>query len=102
MIVLRLGGCEIPMDLCNKWRTRNWGAPRPPDCPLLEIPPHGRLIDADVLTDAMERTDWYHQAENGEMAHGANSSEHQAWYREQDVYTTISNAPTIIPSEEGE
>lgn len=82
----------------NPWPERG----RVEDCPLIEVPPHGDLIDRDALTDAMERTDWYHQAKNKEMAHGANSNEHQAWYKEQDIYTTISNAPTIIPAEEGE
>ena len=33
-------GCK-----CNK---HNNG--RPSDCPLIELPPHGRLIDADALT----------------------------------------------------
>jgi len=73
------------------------------DCPLVPVPPHGRLIDADALTDAIDSTDWYHQAPNKEMVHGANSAEHQAWYKEQDVYATVENAPTIIPADkEGE
>ena len=69
-------------------------------CPLIEVPPHGRLIDADALTDANESTEWYHQAPNKEMVHGANSAEHQAWYKEQDIYSAIDNAPTIIPASE--
>ena len=29
-------------------KTYNWGLPeRPSDCPLVPVPPHGRLIDAD-------------------------------------------------------
>ena len=65
MIVFRLtgmempkscGGCEVPMDLCDKWKTRNWGAPRPQDCPLVEIPAHGRLIDEQWLKDEMITT----------------------------------------------
>ena len=35
------------------------------------------------------------------MVHGANSSLHQAWYKEQDIYEAIENAPTIIPAEGG-
>ena len=64
------------------------------------VPEHGRLIDADALTNAIESTDWYHQAPNKEMVHGANSAGHQAWYKEQDVYSAIDNAPTIIPAED--
>ena len=70
------------------------------DCPLVPVPPHGDLIDRDALTDAIERTDWYHQAPNKNMVHGANSAEHQAWYKEQDVYAAVDNSPTIIPAEE--
>ena len=32
---------------CDNWRLRNWGAPPPDDCPLVPVPQHGRLIDAD-------------------------------------------------------
>jgi len=82
-------------------------------CPLVPVPPHGRLIDADALIDTLERTDWYHQSASKDMVHGANSAEHQAWYKEQDVYSAVDNAPTIIqasgkgvvedgPCEEGE
>ena len=69
------------------------------NCPLIPVPPHGRLIDADALTDAIDSTDWYHQAPNKDMVHGANSAEHQAWYKEQDIYSAIDNAPTIISEE---
>ena len=31
---------------------------RAPWCPLIEIPPHGRLIDADALKGQMERNLW--------------------------------------------
>ena len=105
-------GMEMPKD-CDRCRFSTsrgecyatggfnpYGA-RPDWCPLVEIPKHGRLIDADALTDAIDSTDWYHQAPNKEMVHGANSAEHQAWYKEQDVYSVLENAPTII-EEEGE
>jgi len=73
---------------------------KPCNCPLIEVPPHGDLIDKDALMDAIENTDWYHQAPNKEMVHGANSAEHQAWYKIQDIYAAIDNAPTIIQAEE--
>ena len=28
-----------------------WKCERHPDCPLIELPPHGRLIDADAIQD---------------------------------------------------
>lgn len=64
-----------------------------------ELPPHGRLGDLDALIDVIEQIDWYHQAPNKEMVHGANSAEHQAWYKEQDIYEAIENAETIIPAD---
>ena len=74
---------------------------RPDNCPLVPVPPHGRLIDADALMDAIESTDWYHQGENKNMVHGANSAEHQAWYKAQDIYAAVDAAPTIITADKG-
>lgn len=52
------------------------------DCPLIELPPHGRLIDADALTTVTEMV-------NGE------------WKTYVEVFE-IADAPTIIEAEEGE
>lgn len=55
------------------------------DCPLVEVPPHGRLIDADALL----KTDRNVYGING----GAIGVRHN-FYDEE-----ILNAPTIIESE---
>lgn len=55
------------------------------DCPLVEIPPHGRLIDADAL-----REDWLENGQN-EYVYDTNA-----------FLDSLDNAPTIIPAEEGE
>lgn len=47
---------------------------------------------ADAM-DALESMGWYHQAPNKEMVHGANSTEHQAWYKEEDVFYAIEAVP---------
>ncbi len=65
-------------------------------CPLVELQPHGSLIDADALTNVIEDITWYHQNKNKDMVEGANSDEEQAWHREQDIYAAIEDAPTII------
>ncbi|MEE1214246.1 MAG: hypothetical protein U0L04_04630 [Bacteroidaceae bacterium] len=42
----------------NQWRTaynRPPNGERQNDCPLVPVPPHGRLIDADALIEAMAR-----------------------------------------------
>ena len=52
------------------------------DCPLVEIPSHGRLIDADRLSIQRENYDTYN-----------NYSE---------AFDMIDNAPTVIEGEEQE
>ena len=52
----------------------------PTDCPLVELPPHGRLIDADVLTTVTEMV-------NGE-------------FKTYIEVFEVLDAPTIIESEE--
>lgn len=61
-----------------------YGLPRPDWCPLVEVPAHGRLIDADALTD-----NWYYAS---------------AALRPDDVKKVvclddIDNVPTIIEAE---
>lgn len=49
---------------------------------------------ADVI-DAVESTDWYHQNQNGDMVSGANSDEHQAWYKADDIYKVLEEIPSV-------
>ena len=35
-----------------------WKRERRPDCPLIELPPHGRLIDADKLSNQKYENIW--------------------------------------------
>lgn len=61
------------------------------DCPLILVPPHGRLIDADALEahgDCLSRLHVDYDAPAG----------HRVW-RE---CVPFDDAPTIIPAEEGE
>ena len=63
---------------------------RPEWCPLVEIPPHGRLIDADANIASLERC---LQSPENELA------EFSYLY----ARALLSECPTIIPaSEEGE
>lgn len=59
------------------------------DCPLVPVPDHGRLIDADALDKAI-----------GEEVHEC------AWdnaaFSGYRVWDLLDDAPTIIPAEEGE
>ena len=54
-----------------------------PDCPLVPVPPHGRLIDADEAIGHLF---------NGE----------QCLYSWDEIEEAVDATPTIIPAEEGE
>lgn len=55
-----------------------------PDCPLIKLPPHGRLIDADALRDK----GWYLMRTN--------------IYKGQIECAILTNPPTILEAEVGE
>ena len=69
-------------DLTNAYK------PRPDFCPLVPVPPHGRLIDADKIYDAVEQR---YRISSG--------IEHRC---ERDLLDLICSAPTILEAEEGE
>lgn len=58
------------------------------------VPPHGRLIDADALIDKVI-TKYVEHERKGELVFAAAEIK-------QDICDLISDAPTIIPAEEGE
>ena len=55
------------------------------------------LIERQKTIDALELTTWYHQNRNGEMVKGANNKEDQAWYKAEDVYKVLKDAPSVQP-----
>ena len=55
------------------------------------------LISRQAAIDAIEEVDWYHQNNNKDMVHGANSSEDQAWYKADDIYKTLEALPSAQP-----
>ena len=66
-------------------------AGRAPDCPLVEIPPHGRLIDADEVMKSIKE-DYCDSCQfKPTMCHDCHIS---------DVLFIIANAPTVIEIEE--
>lgn len=65
-------------------KSYNWGlTTRPSDCPIVSVPPHGRLIDADVL-----QTDYFVPSTASGMPNYYYVSKKQ-----------IDEAQTIIPAE---
>lgn len=56
---------------------------RLPDCPLVEVPPHGRLIDGEKAKEELRRAEALTRA-----------------FGYHNVIDTISEVPTIIEAEE--
>ena len=54
------------------------------------------VISRHAAVEAIENTDWYHLMD-GVMVRGANSKEHQAWYKEQDIYKALEQLPSVQP-----
>ena len=77
-------GCEIVKKYFSTEELYAEG--RPEFCPLVPVPPHGRLIDADVL-----QTDYFVPSTASGMPNYYYVSKKQ-----------IDEAQTIIPAEEGE
>ena len=65
------------------------------DCPLVLVPPHGRLIDADALICDIKKQTAFLRSIGGEFAEIAETLE-------KGFLQEIDNAPTIIPAEEEE
>ena len=65
---------------------------RMPNCPLIEIPPHGRMIDADKLERMFADID---------NAPYSGFDGEDPFYSADDAVQIIRLAPTIIPAEGG-
>ena len=52
------------------------------------------LIKREDAIDAIECVTWYHQNSNKDMVSGANSDEHQAWYKAEDIYDALEAIPS--------
>lgn len=64
------------------------------DCPLIPVPPHGRLIDAGELERKI--------GENIDKAKSMGQGAYGWWYACNVAEDFVLSAPTIIPAEEGE
>lgn len=73
-------GCKATNKLFPDWLNV---ATRPTGCPLVEIPPHGRLIDADAVSNRLRKL-----MQSSDMANNQ-------WF-----INTLREMPTIIPASE--
>lgn len=65
------------------------------NCPLVPVPPHGRLIDADALISSIKMQTEFCKLMGGDLATAGGIIE-------KGFLQEIDNAPTIIPAEPGE
>ena len=71
--------CEVTKNFITTFNVRQ------SDCPLVPVPPHGRLIDADALVDSFDPSDfWNPDAEDNCFA----------------AIHVVNCAPTVIEAEE--
>jgi len=80
------------------WNLANTKGARKEWCPLVELPPHGRLIDADALKAAICEALKNALDDDSVNIFGAVLAEFVA----QGFTDEIENAPTIIPAEEAD
>jgi len=69
---------------------------------LVNVPPHGRLIDADALMTEFEKAQRTMQQHGREYSCSFLSSSQELsteWYCVEDM---LENAPTVLEAEEGE
>lgn len=78
--------CEITHEYVGNWDDKKWQKEwKPKNCPLTELPPHGRLIDGDALDKHI-----YNDIPLKVFGNIA---------RMADMRTLIADAPTIIEAE---
>ena len=65
------------------------------DCPLVPVPPHGRLIDAKYIDSENDR--FFDMSQVSEEF-----DEHASAYAYSLIANILANAPTIISAEESE
>ena len=67
-------------------------------CPLVPVPPHGRLIDADALADVFRGfIAMYDSCPFSQLSFPDKARRDEL----QSALAEVINAPTIIPAEEG-
>ena len=93
--------CKRTGELVHETWTSAKSNPIPESCPLVSIPSHGRLIDADALRQSLkdsidECNNWADEIEGGEMY--ARVSQALGTFVECSL--RVKAAPTIIQAEE--
>ena len=84
---------DVPQDRLQNLGYDDWNQEVSNNSPELDKE-NGELISRQAAIEAFDNLEWFHLSD-GVMVHGANSKEHQAWYKEQDVYKTLEQLPSV-------
>lgn len=74
---------------------------RHPDCPLVEVPAHGRLVDADAFSEEMKKRQdaaWKWRGDAKDEMTAARAGAVLSFLCE--VKLTLDKLPTVIPEED--
>lgn len=90
--------CRCNLDEGPEDPIEDYERKRPEDCPLIDLPPHGRLIDADMLEKLYEeqRDYFWHWLDKSENP----ASEAMGYGINWCINTLHDNAITVIPGDE--
>lgn len=95
------GGCPLDGFACQLWEDKYWASYEDPekgrhrDCPLIETPDHGDLIDRNMLIGGF--ADWYIQESPMYLGDDKVVAETIG-----DAMKAIEAAPVVIPAERSE
>ena len=93
----QITGCELVNRYVPFTDKDFWENDKPSWCPLVEVPPHGRLIDADEMISPMEKT----FEDFDEIFKGFPEPERKFVKGIQNGFIKyIKDQPTVIPEEE--
>ncbi len=94
-----LKGCPIDGINCRLWEDKYWASYEDPekgrhrDCPLIELPDHGDLIDREYAVGS---------ACSGRIRALPTTEDGEDWIRVEEVRQSLKSVPAVIPAERSE
>lgn len=88
--------CDVKVVCKNYWKLIREQYTRPSWCPLITVPPHGRMIDADALADVFRGfIAMYDSCPFSQLSLPDKARRDEL----QSALAEVINAPTIIPAD---
>lgn len=90
-------GCRLTWNIVIRKREQD----RPDWCPLIPVPPHGRLIDADALKARVQKLQEWLWDKLTDADVGIVTADDVRFRIAEESEDFIDNAPTVIPASGG-